>query len=84
MQEALIQDAQYDIDREEGHYNQHNLIELGFLKSSRCTWKGATNGAGYRKLLLHLLDCNRGLLKRHRRWQIEGDKDSGEKTVMID
>src|SRR5271168_2903052 len=84
MNVALVEDAQNDVDGDQGGENQQRLVGQGGLKGSRGSLEGSLNGEGELDLLLHLLNGLGGFAQGGVGGQIEGKGDDGKLPLVVD
>src|ERR1051326_920033 len=83
MDVALVEDAQHDIDDQNGDDQQHQKIAQRVLERLGCSLEGGADGRrqSFRRDLLNL----RGYIAQRRaRLQIERNRDRGELAKVAD
>ncbi len=85
MDEALIEHAQHDIDRDDRRQDEQQIsLPSEAWKASAAPWKTVTMLARHADLLLGLADGVDRLAERDAGRQIEGDGRRGELAEMVD
>src|SRR3954467_10806533 len=84
MDVALVQNSEYDVNRQQGGRNKNRLIGPSFLVRSCSALKASMNRGGKLDFVLCLLDNLSGLTKRNIGRQIEGNGSCRELALVGD
>ena len=84
MNEAFIQHAEHDVDRDQRSQNQQRLIGQRILEGGRGPLEIRLQAGREVNVAGNLVDCLDGIAQRRVRAQIEGDSDRGKLSLMID
>src|SRR5579863_9094369 len=83
MDQAFVQHAQDDVDRDERGGDQQGFVGERLLVGFGSTGEGGVNGGGDVNLAARLFDRVYRLTQGNVRRQIEGDGDRREQTLVI-
>ncbi len=83
MNEALVQNAQHDVDGTQCGDQQNRLIRFGILKGLRCALKCGVNTIGNAEPTTRLLNVLKRWIERSPGSQVERERDGREKSLVI-
>src|SRR5256885_3533457 len=81
---TLVQDAEDDVDRDQGSQNQPDFIGQRVLKSLRCSLKTGLNAVGESDLVLCALNGFYRFAQRYAGRKIERKRDYRKLALVID
>src|SRR5262249_36673353 len=84
MDEALVENAEHNVDDDDRSQQQRALAPERLLKDLGCARKASRDGWRQPEPPFHILDFVDGFAQGHSRRQIEEDRDGGELSLMID
>ena len=84
MDEALVQDAQDEIDHEHGGEEQHAQTLDGGLEGLRGALERGGEGGGHAELALEPADLLHRVAQRYSGLEIEGEGHGGQLAQMVD
>ncbi len=81
---ALVEDAEHDVDGDEGGEDQEELVGAGGLEGLGGALEGAVDGGGEADVAFGLLDLDHGIAEGVAGEEIEGDGDGGKLSLVVD
>ncbi len=84
MDEALIEDAENDVDGDECGEDEPFLVGQRILKRLCCSLESGVDSAGHAELLLLTLERGDSLAKGHVGRQVEGERDGRVLPLVVD
>ena len=84
MDEALVQDAQHEVDRHHGRQQQQALVGQRLLEHAGGTGEGGADRGGHAELALDRLDPLDRVAQRHALRQVERDGHRRQLAQLVD
>ena len=84
MDQAFVEDAQHQVDRQERGGDEDRLVGQGGLEGLGGAHEAAADGGREPDLLLGLVDGRDRVAQGHAHGQVEGDGDRGQLALVVD
>src|ERR1700682_3407580 len=84
VNEALIENAEHDIDHEDRRDDQERLARERILEHRRGALKAGRDAQGQIRLLFDFLNLRHRVTERHARFQVEGNRNRRKLLQMVD